>query len=217
MNQRGEITSLLIFILMIFSSLLIYCALKLELNFIHLKKRTNILLCSKIAIQEVIRHVHFISKTNWAIKNAQKIKTVSLLIPGLQGVSLKTENIQIYLKTLQEFEYLRHLENLKKIKHKRCEMTSKTFLTPFKHDLSLYQRDQQQTILQRSSSWEYIFANNPFSIKFILELRDVSQLIINGYFWLNKHYELKTKKHLTQFKSEWNALQAKGDQSNSSH
>ncbi len=195
MSQKGEVTSFLIFMLMIFSSLLIYCALKLELNFIHLKKRTNLLLCSKMSIQEVVRHVSFISKTNWAIKNAHKIKTISLLVPGLQGVALKAENIKTSLKALQEFEYLRHLKNLKKIKVQKCEMNIKTFLTPFKHDFTLYQRDKQQAILLRSSHWEYNFSNNPFSIKFILRLKDISQI--------NPNFSYQTKDNLERFQSIW--------------
>lgn len=34
-------------------------------------------------------------------------------------------------------------------------------------------------------------------------------LLFGGLFWLNKHFEYKTKEHLSDFTKNWNSLQKK--------
>jgi hypothetical protein len=33
--------------------------------------------------------------------------------------------------------------------------------------------------------------------------------LLGSLFWLNKHYEIKTKEHLSDFRKDWNSLEAK--------
>src|SRR5690606_11234264 len=69
MNQRGEVISLSVLIILVMSSFLILCSLELRKDYKELKERAQLFICTKEFKGELEIFLTQIGKTNWAIKN----------------------------------------------------------------------------------------------------------------------------------------------------
>jgi hypothetical protein len=85
MNQNGEVTLIVIFMMIGLLGIIILCSLELKESFGNLQNRTKTFLCTKESIGEQQALIKFIGKTNWGIKNINKIKLIMMAFPGLQG------------------------------------------------------------------------------------------------------------------------------------
>jgi len=164
MNQKGDTTMFSIFILMTLSSLMILGTLELQRNLELLKRRTKLFLCTKIAKSELDKHLRYLSRTNWALKNISRANLLALFIPGLQGASLSGTKVKKMLKTYQHLELIRYLNKLREIQLRGCLLNPKMFKTPFEINYSGYKRNMDETTKQREEKWEYQFVRSPFQL-----------------------------------------------------
>ncbi len=164
MNQKGDTTMFSIFFLMTISGLLILGTLELQRNLELLKRRSKLFLCTKIAKSELDKHLRYLSRTNWALKNISRANLLAIFIPGFQGASLSSSRLKKLIKTYQHLELLRYLNKLREMGIKGCSVDPKMFKTPFEINLSGYKRNIDETIKQREEKWEYQFVHSPFQL-----------------------------------------------------
>jgi hypothetical protein len=164
MNQKGDTTMFSIFILMTLSSLMILGTLELQRNLELLKKRTKLFLCTKIAKGELDKHLRFLSRTNWALKNISRAKLLALFLPGFQVASLSSARLKQLIKTYQNLELLRYLNKLREMGLTGCFVDPKMLKTPFEINSSGYNRNVDETTKQREEKWEYRFIHPPYQL-----------------------------------------------------
>lgn len=155
MNQRGEVISLSVLIILVMSSFLILCSLELRKDYKELKERAQLFICTKEFKGELEIFLTQIGKTNWAIKNLDRLSKTSLLIPGLQGASVKSANAKKLLILYQNTLLISYLKKLTSLKGRSCPIRSDFFKTPFHITLSGFKRDQLGGALLRSSELKY--------------------------------------------------------------
>src|SRR5690606_10842268 len=120
MNQRGEITLMSCFLMMILTTLVLLCGLELRKSFRLLEKRTHLYLCVKETKGEFHEFMKFMGRANWAIKNINRASLVMIFIPGLQKFALDAQKAKKYIQYVQNGRIVSYLKTLKDLKDKQC-------------------------------------------------------------------------------------------------
>jgi len=153
-NERGDMTLLSVVLILGLSGLVILSALELTAALKGLRHRANLILCVKESKGELHQFLKFMGKTNWAIHEANKVKWISLVIPGLQGLSGGAEKVKSALKVAQETNRLFYLKNLALLQS-HCPIDPRMFQTPFELIPSGLKRHLDGTAKLRSNHWTY--------------------------------------------------------------
>ena len=164
MNQKGEVNLLFVFCVFAMSGLMILLSLELRTSLNLLKKRKNLFLCAKETQGEHNRYLVFMGRTNWGIKNASRVAMITMLIPGLQGVSSSADKVKKYLQSYQNFTLASYLKTLSSLKRKACPIDPRMLITPFELGLTGYQRDSEGLARLRKKRWEYLFIDRPYML-----------------------------------------------------
>jgi hypothetical protein len=162
MNQKGEVTLFSTLLLMVLMGIVLLCALELRKSFLLLEKRTHLFLCVKETKGELNRHLKFMGRSNWAIKNINRLSLVMMFIPGLQGVAANAEQAKEYLKLIQNAFVVSHLKSLMNLKQKGCPLDPRMITTPFKLGAGLLDRDNEGAAQLRDTKWTYYFLAKPY-------------------------------------------------------
>ncbi|MGE3611121.1 MAG: hypothetical protein AB7I27_16135 [Bacteriovoracaceae bacterium] len=164
MNQKGETTLLGVLLLFALSSLLILCQLELRASFRLLQKRTKLFLCTKEAKGELNQYLKTMGRTNWAIKNLNRTKLITMIIPGLQGISSNAQKAKEALIQYQNFQLISYLKTLKQLSKNGCFLDPRMFITPFELSASIYKRDMEGGAILRKNEWVYYFSQKPYAL-----------------------------------------------------
>lgn len=146
------------------AGVMIICALELQRSFSHLKNRTQLLLCVKETKGELNRYLLFMGRTNWGIKNINKIKWLMVFIPGLQGAAANAEQAKRLLISLQDSTLLLYLSKLAQLKAQGCSLDPRLLQTPFELSGRGYARDHTRAAKLRSTKWDYYFLHRPYGL-----------------------------------------------------
>lgn len=176
MNQKGEVTLFAILILVILSGLMTLAGLQLEQSFRILQARTKIFLCVKETNQEMKSYLRFMGRTNWAIKNTNKVRLIMLIIPGLQGASLQADKIKKTLKHLQNLQLIKHLSTMTKLKGQGCPLDPALYMTPFQISASGYKRDFNEAAIIRTPTWTYHFIKLPYYLDVSYDIKGLESI-----------------------------------------
>lgn len=163
MNERGEITILGCFLILILMSIVLLCGLELRRSYKLMQTRTKLFLCVKETKGELNEYMKFMGQTNWGIKNLNRVSVITLFIPGLQGVSANADRAKKFLQYVQEGRSAFYLKTLKDIqKKKRCPVDPRMYLTPFQLGTRLFKRDGEGALMLRENVWNYYFLLKPY-------------------------------------------------------
>lgn len=157
MNQKGEITLMSCLMILVLTSLVLLCALELNKSFKLLQKRTQLYLCVKETKGEFHEFMKFMGRSNWAIKNLNRMSLIMIFIPGLQKFALDAQKAKKYLQYIQNGRIVSYLKTLKDLKDKSCPLDPRMFLTPFK-----LKRDELGALVLRKEEWTYYFLSKPY-------------------------------------------------------
>lgn len=164
MNQKGEITLLSCLLLLAMTFLVILCGLELKHNYSLLEKRTQLFLCVKETKGEHKKFMSFMGKTNWGIKNLNKLGLITLFIPGLQGISSNAQKAKKYLQYTQEIRLISYLKTLRDLKGKSCPLDPRMFITPFQIGTRFLNRDSEGAAQLRANEWTYYYFQKPYLV-----------------------------------------------------
>jgi hypothetical protein len=162
MNEKGEATILTIMCMVVLTSITLLCCLELRESFGLLKKRTNLFLCAKELKGEHHQHLNVMGRTNWALKNIEKLKWTSLLIPGLQTVGMNANKAKKLLENYQNIHIGLYLNTLKNLSHKNCRPDPEMFKTAYVFNSKGLERNFNGTAKKRSNKWNYTFVSTPY-------------------------------------------------------
>jgi hypothetical protein len=176
MNQKGELTLFGILLTMGLTSVFILHSIQLIYNYTLFKRRAEFFICSKKSKILIREHANKIIKANWGIKNSDKIKYLSLFIPGFQGVGLKAEKVKILLKKFQDFELLKFRSKLMKLKIGGCSLEKGIFLSPFKTNASHHLRSTFETAIPQEKIWQIKISHYPFLMTLSFDLKNSESL-----------------------------------------
>lgn len=157
MNQKGEITLLSCLMILVLTSLVLLCALELNKSFKLLQKRTHLYLCVKETKGEFHEFMKFMGRSNWAIRNLNRLSIVMIFIPGLQKFAIDAQKAKKYLQYIQNGRTVSYLKTLKDLKGRNCPLDPRMFLTPFK-----LKRDQLGALVLREKEWTYYYLSKPY-------------------------------------------------------
>jgi hypothetical protein len=129
-----------------------------------MKTRTTLLLCTKETKGELHELLIFMGRTNWGIKNLQRVKLLSLILPGSQFTSQSADKIKKILQRTQEVRLASHFNIIKNLKLKGCPLPLSLLKTPFETIGPILKRDQNGSIKLRSFEWNYYFFLRPYEI-----------------------------------------------------
>lgn len=146
------------------SGVMILCALKLQRSFRMLEKRTELFLCMKETEGELTRYMKFMGRTNWALKNIEKVKLIALFVPGLQGVAADAEKAKKLLKYMQKAALVPYLKKLVALRSRGCPLDPRMVKTPFVLSGSGYARAWDDTAKLRSKKWTHHYVSLPYAI-----------------------------------------------------
>ena len=162
MNEKGEITLLGSIIVLTLSSLILLCSLELQKSFNLLQKRTHLFLCAKETKGEVHHFMKFMGRTNWAIKNINRLSLVMVFIPGLQGAAMNAQKAKKYLQYIQEGTVVSYLKTLNDLRIKECPLDPRMLITPFVLGSRVLERDTDGAAILRKTKWNYYFLSKPY-------------------------------------------------------
>lgn len=165
MNQRGEVTLISCFLLLIVTSILILGSLELTRSFRLLEKRSRLLLCVKETKGEMNDFLVFMGRTNWGVKNVNRLGLIMLFIPGLQGGAVKAQKAKKYLQYIQEARVTSYLVTLSKLKKRGCPLDPRMMLTPLMLGDRLLKRDAEGAAILREPTWNYLYLLRPYLIE----------------------------------------------------
>lgn len=148
---------------------MILLSLELKSSLRLLQKRKELFLCTKEIKGEVHLYLEFMGRTNWGIKNANRVAWISYLIPGLQGVAANAEKVRDLLKHLQTMKLASYLKTLASLRQKGCSLDPRMAITPFELSTFGYARDVEGRAKLREVKWNYYFIRRPYAIA--LEVR----------------------------------------------
>ncbi len=154
------------------SSLVILSALELERSFKKLKNRTTLLLCTKEAKGELDELLTLMGRTNWAIKNVERVKLISMLFPGTQIASKSAEDIKRGIQWIQNIRMVSHLRKIASFKKKGCPLDPYLIQTPFEIRGATLKREQDGSIKLRRSKWTHHFILRPYVIHLNVKLKN---------------------------------------------
>lgn len=181
MNQRGEVTLFSCLAIVILMSLVLLCGLDLRKSFRDLEKRTHLFLCVKETKGEFNEFMKFMGRTNWGIKNINRVSIIMLFIPGLQGAATNARKAKKYLVQTQEMRLASYMKSIHDIKRKGCPLDPRMLITPFKLGERLLKRDIEGALILREEKWTYYFLSKPY----LLEMN------VEPNAWENIHPKLK--------------------------
>ena len=115
-------------------------------------------------------------RTNWAIKNLNRIKLITMIIPGLQGVSGNADKARRLLQSYQNYKLLSYMNTLRVLKGKRCFLDPQLFITPFMLNAVGYQRDNEGAALLRKTKWTYFYLEKPYLLTHEIDLEEFQRL-----------------------------------------
>jgi hypothetical protein len=167
---------MMVAMLLAFTGLMILTSLELRRSFLLLQKRTELFLCTKEMKGELNRHLIFMGKMNWALKNLDRLKWVALFIPGLQGASLNAERAKFLIMRWQDIRLALYLKSLGTIKGRGCPLDLRVFKTPFLLGPRGLMRNMNGTTRLRSSSWTYYNINLPYSLALTIKVADLERI-----------------------------------------
>ena len=170
MKQKGEGLLFFVMVLMALSGLMLLSALELKKSFSLLEKRTHLYLCAKETKGEFMEYLILMGRTNWAIKNLNRIKLITMIIPGLQGVSGNADKARRILQGYQNYKLISHMNTLRRMKGKGCFLDPQLFITPFILNAVGYQRDNEGAALLRKTKWTYIYLQKPYLLTHEVDL-----------------------------------------------
>lgn len=170
MKQKGEGLLFCVLVLMALSGLTFLCALELKKSFSLLEKRTHLYLCAKETKGELMLYLTLMGRTNWAIKNLNRIKLITMIIPGLQGVSGNADKARRVLQSYQNYKLLSYMNTLRVLKGKGCFLDPQLFITPFMLNAVGYQRDNEGAALIRKTKWTYFYLEKPYLLSHEIDL-----------------------------------------------
>lgn len=176
MKQKGEGLLFCVLVLMALSGLTFLCALELKKSFSLLQKRTHLYLCAKETKGELMLYLILMGRTNWAIKNLNRIKLITMIIPGLQGVSGNADKARRLLQSYQNYKLLSYMNTLRVLKGKRCFLDPQLFITPFMLNAVGYQRDNEGAALLRKTKWTYFYLEKPYLLTHEIDLEEFQRL-----------------------------------------
>lgn len=146
------------------SGVMVLCSLKLHRSFRLLEKRTELFLCMKESEGELQRYMKFMGRTNWGLKNLEKVKLIALFIPGLQGVAADAEKAKKLLIHIQNLGLVSYLKNLSGLKARGCPLDPRMLTTPFHLSGNGYSRSMDETAKLRSRQWSHYYLSYPYAV-----------------------------------------------------
>lgn len=163
MNERGEITVMSCFLILILMSLVLLCGLELRRTYKLMQTRTRLFLCVKETKGEFNEFMKFMGQTNWGIKNLNRVSVITLFIPGLQGVSANADRAKKFLQYVQEGRGAFYLNTIKDLQKKKgCPIDPRMYLTPFQLGSRFFKRDGEGALMLRENTWNYYFLLKPY-------------------------------------------------------
>lgn len=191
MNQKGETTLLGVLAILGVSLILTLSALELSRSFSLLKKRSELFLCVKETKGELNQFLHFMGKTNWALKNLNRASFIMMLIPGLQGTASNVKKMKKAIILLQNFKLVSYLKTINDLRQKGCPFEPNLAITPFKlSPLSGLERDPEERAILRKEKWRHYFILKPYGITLTVNAQEWEalnpQIIFEGSETLGK-------------------------------
>lgn len=171
MNQKGEVTLMSVLIVLGLMGLVLLCGLELRKNFKLLEKRTKLYLCVKETKGEHHEFLEFMGRTNWGIKNINRLALIMLFIPGLQGVAANADRAKEVLKSLQTLRLISYLKTLSSLRNKGCPLDPRMFMTPYKLGGSIFQRDVEGAAILKEKEWTYYYFSKPYLLNLKVNAR----------------------------------------------
>jgi len=176
MNQRGEMLSLSTLLILVMSSFLILCSLELRKEHLELKNRSRLFLCTKEFKGELTSFMSQMGRTNWAIKNLDQLSKASLLIPGFQGVAMKSAKARKLIILYQNTLLISYLKKLGALKGKSCPIAHEIFKTPYQITFTGFIRDKLGGALLRNSHLTYSLKSGRNILLLKSSLRDIEKM-----------------------------------------
>lgn len=176
MNQKGEISLLASFIMLILTGLVLLCALELQNSYRLMEKRTQLFLCLKETKGELHLFMKFMGRTNWAIKNINKASLVMAFVPGLQGAALDAQKAKKVLQYAQGARVVAYLKTLHQLRQKNCALDPRMSITPFKLGAKLLERTNEGAAVLRETQWNYYYFSKPYLLNLTVNASDYEQL-----------------------------------------
>jgi hypothetical protein len=164
MNERGEVTTLSCFLIVSFMAMVTLCALELKRSFRYLEKRTHLYLCVKETKGELEQFLNLMGRSNWGIKNLQRVSLISAIIPGAQAASMEAQKLKKYLQYFQDANLLSYVNKINGLRSKNCALDPRIYLTPYKLGPKLFARDEEGAAVLREPEWTYAFFSKPYFI-----------------------------------------------------
>lgn len=164
MNQRGEMNLFLVMMIACLSGVLILCALKLQRSFRLLEKRTELFLCMKETEGEFVRYMKIMGRTNWALKNLDKVKYVAVFFPVLAPLAVNAEKAKKQLLLLQNLTLVPYMKKLSDLKRRGCPLDPRMIKTPFELSALGYARSHDDTAKLRSTKWTFHYVSLPYAV-----------------------------------------------------
>jgi hypothetical protein len=158
MNQKGEVTLLSTLLILALMSIVLLCALELRKSFKLLEKRTNLFLCVKESKGEFNQYMKFMGRTNWAIKNINRVSLIMMFVPGLQGVAASSQKAKKFLQQAQNLKLISYLKTLSHLEAKSCPLDPRMLITPFK----MGSRDSDGALILKEDQWAYYYFSKPY-------------------------------------------------------
>ena len=172
MNQKGEVTLLSMLLILTLSGLVLLSSLELRKSFKLLEKRTQLFLCVKETKGEFHQFMKFMGRTNWGIKNINRVSLITMFIPGLQGASMEAQKLKKYLQYSQGMRLVSYLKTLNDLRTKSCPLDPRMYITPFKLGTRLFQRDAEGAVVLRERKWTYYFLSKPYLLQIKIDLQN---------------------------------------------
>lgn len=176
MNERGEIISLSALLILVLSTFLVLCSLELRREFKELQSRAALFLCAKEFKGELETFLFHIGRTNWTIKNLDRISKISFFIPGLQGASFKSAKAKKIISLYQNSLLISYLKKLGDLKQRSCPIGIEFFKTPYHINLNGFVRDNLGGALLRNSHLSYSLSLGGSTLKLKSDLSHLEAL-----------------------------------------
>jgi hypothetical protein len=175
-DEKGEITLLSCLLLFALTSLVLLSALELRKSFLLLQKRTNLFLCVKQTKGEFHSFMKFMGRSNWAIKNINRVSLVMAFIPGLQGAAANAQKAKKYIQYAQNTRVVSYLKTLKDLPHDKCTIDPRMYITPYKLGTQFLKRDGEGAAILRDNKWTYYYFAKPYLLSLEINAEDAESL-----------------------------------------
>lgn len=133
----------------------------------ELKTELSEYLCIKEYNGVLQSYVSFMQKSNWAIKNIDRIDKVLWPFPSLKLASGATKSIEVALKRMQEVKTISVLQKFVTLKRKNCPISPNALIPPY----NVVKRSPNGEARLRRKKWQLIF----FGKKILKQKMHISQ------------------------------------------